>query len=54
MRANEQLTAVARRPVLGETSLRYKRNVMILSLVVAAIHFTSFVDFSALNIFGVV
>jgi hypothetical protein len=53
MRANERLTAVARRTILGETSLRYKRNVMILSLVVAAIHVTSFVDFSTLNIFGV-
>ncbi len=47
------LAAVARRPILGDTANRYKRNAMILALIIAGIHFTPYVNFEHLNIFGV-
>jgi hypothetical protein len=45
--------AVARRPILGDMALRYKRNTMVLALIIAAIHWTPYVNFDQLNIFGV-
>jgi hypothetical protein len=51
--AHETLREVAHSEVLSPKATRYKRNAMLLALVLAGVHLTTWVNFDGLSIFGV-